>query len=522
MGWQSGSFFKKNMKQFRILVVLVALVCCSINAKGIGNRSYENLISALSNNKTYYVISEEVDLSGKTIEFPKNAIIDFRGGVIRNGTIICNDNTLVGFSGLSENVSVKGTVRGPLNVSVFMLRDQDRSFDLGRVLNKAGKICNSIIIPEGEYYYQTPIILENIKYYQQTGDLIYNGKAKDVTTFKFYNAFTAVINIMGKIAYDSDLSIINYTKTNRTNIVGVEFANINNSRIYIGDVEYFNNNIRISAYGSGNCYNQYEFNLSVFSNEHVRIYQADRPSGQIGWCNENIFIGGRFCNWSHFDWKRCESVAIKIEGAGKNDTYNSVNSLLFIKPCMEGYAGAAVYAKNVTGCHWQDARTEDSSVFVKFVGNCHYNEVNTLYGNEEIDYRECTTYPLIVRDIIPVFSTMDSNSRVIDVNTKDAKLFKVVFNNADAKARVGVQYLTEASGKSIVHNKQKNMVRPRSTSHPSSYYYNTNSNQWMLGADASESSFVVPNEVTKIRITLSGKFSGAVVYSNKQTEVKEL
>ena len=117
---------------------------------------------------------------------------------------------------------------------------------------------------------------------------------------------------------------------------------------------------------------------------------------------------------------------------------------------------------------------------------------------------------------------MGSDSRTIEVNTKDAKLFRVVFNNSDAKARVGVQYLTETTGKSIGLSKQKNMLRPRSTSHPSSYYYNTNSNQWMLGADASESSFVVPNEVTKIRITLSGKFSGAVVYSNKQTEVKEL
>lgn len=502
-------------------LVIVALTSFATNAECCTNNSYKRLIAAFSENHQYYSINEDVNLSGKTIELPKGAVIDFKGGSICNGKIVCNDNTMKGYSGIANNVIISGNIIGPLNVSVFVLKSNDRQFDIGPVLNKASKVCKSIVVPEGIYYLQTPVVLNDIKFYQQFGSLIYNGKAKDITVLQFYNAFASVIDINGRIAYDTESEVINYTKAKRTNIIGIELANVNNSRVYIGDVEYFNNNIRVSAYGAGNCYNQYTINLSVFSNEHLRIYQEDKPSKQIGWCNENIFFGGRFCNWSHFDWKNCESTAIKIEGAENGDTYNGANSLLFIKPCMEGFSGPAVYAKNVTGCHWQDARTEDTKLFVKFVGDCLHNEVNSLYGTESIDYSDCSTYPLLMKDLFAVYSSFDSSNKILEIDTRDAKLFKVIFDNKDAKARVGVQYLIEDSGRSITKTAQQRLMRPRSTSYPHSYYYNADSSQWKLAADSSESDFVIPDGVTKIRIYLTGRYTGATVYSNKNVKVIE-
>lgn len=508
-------------RNFYRALIFVALISLAIKAECCTNNSYKRLLTAVAEKCDYYSVNEDVNLSGKTIELPKGAVIDFKGGIISNGTIIFNDNLLIGYSGIANNVKISGNIIGPLNISVFVLKRSDRQFDLGPIMNKAIKVCKNIIVPEGVFYLQTPIVLNDIKFYQQFGSLIYNGKSKDITVLQFSNVFTAVININGKVAYDIESSVINYTKAKRTNIIGIEFANVNNSRVYIGDVEYFNNNIRISAYGVGNCYNQYTINLSVFSNEHLRIYQEDKPSKQIGWCNENVFLGGRFCNWSHFDWKNCESTAIRIEGAQSGDTYNSANSILFIKPCMEGFRSPAVYAKNVTGCHWQDARTEDTKLFVKFVGNCRYNEVNSLYGTESVDYSECSTYPLLMKDLYAVYSSFDSSNKILEIDTKEAKIFKVIFNNKDAKARVDIQYLPEEEGRSITKTAQERLMRPRSTLYPHSYYYNADSSQWKLAADSSECDFVIPDGVNKIRIYLSGRYIGATVYSNKNVKVIE-
>lgn len=476
---------------------------------------------SLKENRSYYSVSEEVDLDGRTVNLPESAIIDFRGGLIKNGTLKCHNSIFQGKEGLSNSVVLTGSVIGPFDISVFELRRDDKNFDIGEILNQVNVVCKSIVVPEGKFYVQTPVQLTDIRRYQQYGDLIYNGKSRDVTAVQFLNASSAVINIDGKIAYDIATDVIDYTKTNRTNIIGVEFVNINNSSVFVNDVEYFNNNIRISAYGAGNCYNKYSFNLSVFSNEHVRIFQKNQPANQIGWCNENIFLGGRYCNWSHFDWNKCESVAIRIEGPEEGDTYNGANSLLFIKPSMEGFKDYAVYAKNVTGCHWQDARTEDTKQFIKFVGDCRYNIINSLYGTERVDYSESFTYPLRLGNLFPIYITTDSQKKSLEIDTKDAKVFKVVFGNSEAKARIGVQYLTNQTGQSVSKKTQQQLMRPRSATYPHSFYYSSDSGLWMLAADSFETEFVIPDEVTKICIILTGQFEGATIYSDKTTNIIE-
>lgn len=483
--------------------------------------SYLPATNPFSEIKSYYEIDSNLDLKGMTIRLPKNAVVSFRGGQICNGRIVCDNNRFEGYDGIAKTVSLSGTVKGPLDLSVFQLVENDRSFDIGVVLNAAANVCKSIIVPDGTYYFSSPIVLNDIRYYRQLGDLYYNGKSKDVVAIQLNGGSSTVVDFIGKVYYDIQNKVINYTKARRTNIIGIEIVNYHNSDVRIEDVAYFNNNIRVSGYGAGTSYNKFTVGLSAFSNEHLRIFQKNKPTSQIGWCNENIFIGGRFSNWSNFDWNNCESVAIRIEGASEGDTYNTANSLLFIKPCMEGFRGPAIYAKNVVGCHWLDARTEDSQTFIKFVGNCHYNQANSLYGTEKVDYVETTTYPLILKDMVQVYSYIGSNEKILELNTEEANLFKVVFNSPEAKARVGIQYLTVGNGKTISKAGQKSYMRPRSTSHPQSFYYNKNTDQWKLASDSSESVFDIPEDVTRIRLTFSGKYSGVTVYANKSIKVTE-
>lgn len=478
-------------------------------------------INPFSEDKSYYEIESDVDLKGKTIKLPKNAVLIFKGGLISNGILVCDNVILEGHRGISRSVVLYGTIKGPLDLSVFELSENDRCFDMGLFVNAASNVCKNIIIPEGTYFFSTPITLKNVRFYKQYGDLYYNGKATDVVAVQFNGGNSSDINILGKIYYDTQNKAINYTKAHKTSIIGVEFVNFNNSNISIGDVAYFNNNIRVSGYGAGTSYNKFSIGLSAFSNEHLRIFQKNMPFNQIGWCNENIFYGGRFSNWSHFDWKECESVAIRIEGAGVGDTYNSANSLLFIKPCMEGFKESAVYAKNVKGCHWLDARTEGSQLFIRFVGDCLNNDANSLYGTDFIDFSECTTYPLKMKELHTIYTTFDSRKHVLEVETKDAKIFKVLFDNSDAKGRVGVQYLIDDKGRSISKIMQRQLMRPRSTTFPHSYYYNCDAEQWLLAADSSESEFVIPKGVTKVRLFLTGRFGGVTIYSDKTTKVIE-
>lgn len=475
-----------------------------------------------SEKRSYYIINDVIDLGRKTISLPDGAVLDFRGGHIINGKLECHNNSFWGRAGISDDVSLSGSVMGPLDIGVFQLKRDDKSFDLGQIINKASAVCKNILIPEGRYFFQTPIKIENIQCYQQYGDLVYNGKAKTVTVFQFLQGNSSTINIYGKLIYDINTKVINYTRTNQTHIIGIEFVNLNNCNVLVSDVEYFNNNIRVSAYGAGNCYNKYTFNISVFSNEHLRIYQKNQPENQIGWCNENIFIGGRFCNWSHFDWNKCKSVAIRIEGDDKSDTYNSANSLLFIKPCMEGFKDYAIYAKNVIGCHWQDARTEGSKVFIKFEGSSRDNEANSMYGTEIIDYSDCTTYPLKMAGLFPVYSTSSTSPQiVVEVNTATTKRFRLLLNGQDTKGRVGIRYLTDNQGSSIEKVKQKNMVRPRSSTHPNSFYFNNNSSSWMLASDSTGSDFVIPDDVDRILLTVTGNHSGFTIYSDQTVQVSE-
>lgn len=474
-----------------------------------------------SETRSYYEIKSIIDLKGKTIDLPKGSVIEFRGGEIRNGVLNCNENVFKGINGLSRSVKLKGTVKGPFDISVFCLAEGNKDFDLAPILNNVSQVCKNIIVPDGLYFFKTPIVLKDLHFYQQYGDLVYNGNEKSITAVQFYGGNSAVINIGGKISYDTRNKIINYTKNSKTNIIGVEFVNINNSSIYVGDVEYFNNNIRISGYGAGNSYNKYSIGISVFSNEHLRVFQQDFPAKQIGWCNENIFLGGRFCNWSHFDWKNCESVAISIVGSETGDTYNGANSLLFIKPCMEGFKNCAVYAKNVESCHWQDARTEGCGKFVRFEGNCRNNIVSSLYGTNVIDYSDSNTYPLVLDNLFPVFSASNSNNgkMVLEIGTAEAKCFRIVFGSNDSKGRLGVIYLKNKAGLEISVSEANTMKKPISTTHPNSYYYNAGSKSWTLASDSSKSDFVVPEDVGRIRLVLTGQFEEVTIYSNKSTRV---
>ena len=261
----------------------------------------------------------------------------------------------------------------------------DRSnVDNGRIINEYAKEHKVVYIPEGIYYFSTPIEFDNNQTVTIDGKLVYNGaKGKSAVTIKGNNV---VFNLYGSLSYGNTPQFIGESESNVT--IGINFVNVCNSVIYINEIKSFNENIRVSGIGGGCSYNKFSFGIVRNCMVGLRIYQEDLD-GKRGWANENTFYGGRFTNFS--DWKyRPQSVAIKIAGPdNKKDSYNSNNSNLFLKQSFEKFE-TVVYARNTRFCDFLYARLEGSNTFVKFVGECRecrvsadYNDKCKLYDDSE-------------------------------------------------------------------------------------------------------------------------------------------
>ncbi len=289
------------------------------------------------------------------------------------------------------------------DLSQYGVRANDPEFDNGVIINRASKASSALFLPPGTYYFSTPIVLHNVRTIQFQGNLVYTGK----------NGLSA-ISISGQnltVSFSGSVSAlkdkVDYSSYNDDSaLVGVDFVNMNNSNVYISEVKYFNENIRVSGIGAGCSYNKFILGIVRNSNVGLRVYQRDL-NGKRGWANENTFIGGRFCNFA--DWYgRCVSYAIMIAGADNlPDSYHIANSLLFLKQSFEHY-DTIVYAKNVCESDFLFSRLEGSKLFVRFVGSCRLNRVNS-------DYRgSCVLYD-------------DSESKTVPIRLSDSHLFPLSY-----------------------------------------------------------------------------------------------
>lgn len=457
----------------------------------------------------YFDLVEEIDLKGQEITLPSNLTVFFKGGSFKNGIIICDNNCFIGVRGFCSDVILTGTVNGVFNIGWYILENETPSFDIAPIINHVAKEFVSFEVPAGTYYFRTPILISSAKNVIIKGNLIYNGTSKDISAVTFKDCVSSNLELIGSIRYDRASNIINYTNKNHTNIVGVEFVNVKQSLVTVADVRYFNTNMKVSAWGDGNAYNQYHIGLLYCANKQLHVYQRDLQGGK-GWCNENIFYGGRYGNPSNLDQNHCESYAIYIEGDTTKDSYNHVNSLLFLKPCTEGYKGSAIYAKNTHGCQWLYGRNEGSDVYVKFIGNCQNNEIRVSYGTDSIDISECTTYPLVVggwNKVDEEPKQYQAKSETYELDAAGIDFVKIDF--AGNEGRVGVVYLDD-------NNNVLQTIEAPKTLSSGSFFYSTSNKMWMNGAPTSSCSFYIPDNVKRIRLTVYGERQKVQIQTAKQ------
>lgn len=477
------------MKKILFAALTALLLCIGAEAA-----TFKQLVS---NGKDSFVeIEGNFDLAGATVKIPDNCTLFFKGGKITNGTIDFNGCRILGTPNFQCDVT--GDVANDfVDLGWFALVKNNDSYDNGPIINKVAKNFTRILLPAGRYAFSTPIVIPNVKRLEFNGDLVYRGARNTMAVT--VTGTTAVINFYGMVSnyQNKNVSFANSGKS--SNMVGIVFKNVNNSMIYVNEVKYFNENIRVAGIGDGCCYNKFTFGLVRNANVGIRVYQED-AGGKQGWANENLFTGGRFANFSDWD-KSNESYAVKIAGPESGDKYNTCNSLKFDKQSFEGYK-TIVYARNVQSSEFVSARVEGSKTFVKFVGSCKDCRITTGYndGCHLYDSSECRMIPTDIGSQSQ-FLVTGVQGNTLTLATNSTKAFKVKLSSP---GRVQIVYLADKDGKQISQSSMSKSALPQSCVSPGYFYYNSSSHAFLNGTDSDEVVFSVPENVGKIQIKVTG------------------
>jgi len=463
-------------------------------------------------------IRDDFDLKGATCILPEGVTLLFHGGSLNNGTVDFNGAMIEGTARI--NCSFKGAIANDqVNFAWFGLKQGDSSFDNAKVINKVSAVYKDLYLPKGTYYFTTPIVIPDGRRVDLWGDLVYQGAVKQ-TAMKV-SGTNLIFNLYGMLSCYKHPRIDYSGWGEKTYIIGIDFVNINNSLVYLNEVKYFNENVRLSGLGGGCSYNKFSFGIIRNANVGLRIYQ-ENVGGKRGWANENLFLGGRFCNFSDWVAAKNKSCAVKIEGpVSSKDTYDTANGLHFSKQSFEGYE-TIVLARNVSYSDFLYARLEGSKVFVKFTGNCKENRVVPDYdGNCRLwDDSETTMFPIALADR-PKFqianvelasskNLTDATSPVVTVDCSKTKVFQVTTDNP---CRVQVIYVEDAAKKQIAASGMGNYRAPVGVISPKSIVLYSARHLFMNGSDAKDVVFRVPDNVSKIQVRLNGTLSKAAVYS---------
>lgn len=175
----------------------------------------------------------------------------------------------------------------------------------------------TLLIPDGKYEFNLPIVCEKAINIQCKGSLLYKGVGVAFT----YGATTK------KIASKSiELTISNNTVDWTTHVQGLKLININHCTIY-PEVNNFTRGLILDGYNNfGVQYNIVNIK-SLYNNKESLVMLA---SDTHGWCNQNTFIGGSM------GWESSQTVTdenIHVNMLQKSD--NKLNNNIFINLSFE-------------------------------------------------------------------------------------------------------------------------------------------------------------------------------------------
>ncbi len=127
-----------------------------------------------------YIITEDIDLSGKNISMPKGCTLIFEGGRIKNGTITGNNTRIYATGKIwGDDVIMKGSWLGEAN-PIWFGAIGDGLYDCTHAMQKCADHFTSIKIDEGTYLITNTIKLNKSKTIKGSSNIY----SKNVLKFK--------------------------------------------------------------------------------------------------------------------------------------------------------------------------------------------------------------------------------------------------------------------------------------------------------------------------------------------------
>lgn len=125
------------------LILSILLIC-----------AHEECLRAVSAYSSAWIISDVIDLDGKTVTMPPGKAIIFKGGILRNGTVIGKETMVTGCTDGCLAVKIEGSWRLPeIRDSYFdaqLLSDNDILSNINHLQNSV--IENSIYLTKPRYF----------------------------------------------------------------------------------------------------------------------------------------------------------------------------------------------------------------------------------------------------------------------------------------------------------------------------------------------------------------------------------
>ena len=357
-------------------VVLLMTACAS---------SYQLTSSTLSEKPSFigkYVIKEDIDLKGKTIAFPEGCTLVFKGGSLRNGTLVGKHTELKYQDRCFDAVEIKGSWLVPvIKSSMFFSQDYNSLRNLVNFQNE--EIHNDIIISKGNYHINSnkqraTIVLKSDVSLRLDGTLIIDPQENE----KFYNGYYAIyiygaknVSIKGTGTIYGDLGKSRIQSTYGHGICVFGSEDISISGITIKDVQgdavvvsLNNKNVKIKDLVIDHYYRN---GISIVDGENIKV--------------ENIVVenGGGVEPYA----------AIDVEPNEGNHINNVTIKKMYIRNCGVGIAGYVPKNASSSNVSYEGVRMSGISI-------CCMNSANfTNLSLKDVTVEDCKENVQIMRFI---------------------------------------------------------------------------------------------------------------------------
>lgn len=485
--------------------------------------------SQVGDSDTIYEIRYDFDLNGGSAAIPSGCVLLFNGGSISNGELTLNDTYISGPAKFA--CSLSGSVKNELFNALWI-----DAPDLGTQVNTAASYFDNIVIPAGIREFSVPIKVSGMKIFDCKATLVFTGTPVNCVGVVVIEKENRSSTIRVRALKPGNGVVTDYTDSRTVNAVGLEIRDINGAKIEIGQIENFNENLRVSSiYAMGCCYNQFYIGCLNNGNFNIRLYQQNY-NGNYSWVNENTFNGGRLTNFTNSNtYGRCYNVGIggpaidlvSYKDGTVTDTYDVTNAISFKDMSMEGSGSGkstgAILARNA---EMSLVRIREEGIMKYVVTNGTRFSVNqyvhkydsrfwdlsdfsatsrVVFPTDELVFKQLNEFSLIyaalnkyIADGIALVAPLNtpaiptgifSATRVLAGIILDTSTYKLIFHQTRSAIRHCIMYL-DANGNNIT-----------TSSSPVSNYYDSFSTTYgcfVSGNDERTRYYRVPSAITRV------------------------